>query len=111
MRVLPHPQLSRCPDVTSKTETAHATNTKTTKDCIGTTEPFNANVNETHEKEHPSLLIMFTWLIFIIYLFFAIMTISHSNISEMTIKSVIPSEQHKGVAPHQSPLTVLQDIL
>ena len=29
----------------------------------------------------------------------------------MTIQSVIPGEQHKGVAPHQPPLTVLQDIL
>ena len=35
----------------------------------------------------------------------------YSNISEMTIKSVIPSGQHKGVAPHQPPLTVLQVIL
>ena len=44
-------------------------------------------------------------------LFFASMTNSHSNISEMTIKSATPSGQHKGVAPHQPPLAVLLDIL
>ena len=49
-------------------------------------------------------------ILFLFILFFANMQI-RSNISEMTIKSVISSEQHQGMAPHQSPLTVLQDIL
>ena len=48
--------------------------------------------------------------IYLFILFFASMII-HSNISKMTIKSVIPSGQHNVVALHQRPLTVLQYIL
>ena len=65
----------------------------------------------SNEVDNKQFSIGLLFCIYLFILFFASMTNSHSNISKMTIKSVIPSGQHKGVATHQPPLTVLQDIL
>ena len=44
----------------------------------------------------------------ICFLFYSLLALQiHSDVSEMAIKLVIPSRQHKGVGPHQPPLTVL----